>query len=102
MESGKSPAKKKRMTLKDHIEQAEPFEVVAPTLKPTFTWIEEATFMESDIRMYQGTFKADDGSHVEIPMIPREIVDYTGREDIASVLEHLDLHRFFDFPQPQP
>ena len=85
MESGKSPAKKKRLTLKDHIEQAEPFEVVAQTLKPTFTWIEEATLMESDIGMYQGTFKAEDGSHVEIPMIPREMVDYIRRQETVGV-----------------
>ena len=90
--------KKKRMTLKDYVDQAEPFEVVAQTLKPTFTWIEEATLMETDIRMYQGTFKAEDGSHMGLPMIPREMIDYTRRADISVVLEHLDLHRFFESP----
>ena len=59
MESTKSQMKKKRLSLKDHIDQAEPYEVVAETLKPTFTWIEEATLMEADVRMYQGTFKAE-------------------------------------------
>ena len=61
MESAKSPMKKKRLSLKDHIDQAEPYEVVAPTLKPTFTWIEEATLMGVDIRMYQGTFNLQGG-----------------------------------------
>ena len=69
-------------------------------MRPTFTWIEEATLMESHIRMYQGTFKSEDGSHVEIPMIPREMVDYTRMKEMAGLLEHLDLHRFFESPQP--
>ena len=33
-------------------------------------------------------------------MIPREMVDYIKRPEMAELLEHLDLHRFFESPQP--
>ena len=57
----RSPDKKKRPTLKDFIDQAEPYHMPPQTLKPTTSWLEEATVKEQDIRLFQETFRDEAG-----------------------------------------
>ena len=86
--------------MKDWIQEAAPFTMPAETLKPATAWIDQKILDDEDIRLYQGSFKNEAGQVIEVPMSPQELCTYTRTEKVLSILEKLDLHRFFEAPLP--